>query len=116
MPKAQSRKPRAWSLLFSPHFLYQIHHHRQYDAQHDAGDDRKINGGAFSAIDDVAGQAPDRQPSLPKKYQDDADDDDGSAEVDQDFSKIAHGESLRPPLLGCDFSAEKLRHEIRDIT
>ncbi len=63
---------------------------REHHADENARDDRKVEGSVFAAIDDVAGQASQRQIEAAGKQQHRAHQNDDATKKQQHFSQVDH--------------------------
>ena len=64
---------------------------REGGAEHEAGDDRKIERGVFATVDDVAGKAAETQRELAAKVEKRAKNDQEDAENEEHAAEFAEG-------------------------
>jgi len=64
---------------------------RESGAEDEAGDDGKVEGGVFAAVDDVARQAAEAQGELAAKVKERADENQEDAENEEHAAKFAEG-------------------------
>lgn len=88
---------------------HQIQYQGKDNAQNNAGGQREVKGGAFAAINNVAGQAANGQVHASGKDQDHAEKRDQKAKKYQDFAEISHSLSLpQLPLLTPEYPLTNL--------
>ena len=64
---------------------------RKTEAEEEAGDDRKVEGGAFAAVDDVAGEAAETPWEFSPEVKQSADKDQKSAENEEGAAEFPEG-------------------------
>jgi hypothetical protein len=68
---------------------------RKGEAQDQASDDGKVEGGVFAAMDDVAGEAAEAERELAAKIEKSADEDEEAAEEQESATEFAKGVHAR---------------------
>ena len=81
--------PRVRSVLMTESADY-VKHYRQNYAQENGSREREIKRRVLATIDDVAGQAADRETGSSKQDEGQADDDKNNAEKENNFAEIRH--------------------------
>ena len=64
---------------------------RKTEAEEEAGDDRKVEGGAFAAVDDVAGEAAEAQREFSAEVKQSTHNDEESTENEKGATEFAEG-------------------------
>jgi len=64
---------------------------RQGEAENEAGDDRKIEGGVFATVDDVAGKSAKTKREFAREIEKRAEEDEEASDAEEHAAKIAKG-------------------------
>ena len=64
---------------------------REAEAEEEAGDDGKVEGGVFAAMDDVAGEATEAERELCAEIEESANEGEKTAEEEEHAAEIAEG-------------------------